>query len=104
MNDYQLQLDLDEMTRQYFFSTCDPLLQSILSQCAWRLTSQGKALTLIIVCPTLVLNWLILEKMAAFATVLGGFAESALIRVHPPLGYGEPLEMRVDERSLFESC
>jgi hypothetical protein len=102
MNDQQLQLDLDEMTRQYFFNACDPLLQSLLAQCEWRLTSQAKALTLIIVCPTMVLNWLILEKMAAFATVLGGFAESSLMRIYPPMGYGAPLEMRVDERSIYQ--
>jgi hypothetical protein len=48
MNDQQLQLDLDDMTRQYFFNACDPLLQSLLAQCEWRLTSQAKALTLII--------------------------------------------------------
>lgn len=101
MDDYQLQQDLDQVTRQHFFSACNPLLQSILSQCEWRITTQAKALTLIIVCPTLVLNWLVLEKMANFAAVLEGFAESSMIRVHPPVGCGSPLEMRVDERSLY---
>jgi hypothetical protein len=50
----------------------------------------------------MVLNWLILEKMANFATVLGGFAESSFMRIYPPMGYGTPLEMRVDERSIYQ--
>ncbi|MGK7946921.1 MAG: hypothetical protein AB4058_20880 [Microcystaceae cyanobacterium] len=96
-----LRHQLDQVTEHYFYQLCDPDTQNLLSLCNWYLTTRGKGLTLVIHCPNSQVNWRVLDYMGNLAQLLEPLASSARIRVHPPFGEGDPIEMRVDEQTIY---
>ncbi|WP_017716703.1 hypothetical protein [Kamptonema formosum] len=99
--DKLLRQQLEDSASTYFYEACDRPRQILLSACQWSVTASAQATTLVIECPDLVLNWLILRNLVEFGTVLEQFGSSSKIRICPPPGMGTPFEMRVEEISIY---
>lgn len=99
--DRMLRRRLEESASQLFNQSCDPITQNWLSNCEWYFTTNAAALTLVINCPNLATNWYILNNIVTISSRLEQFSESAKIRVCPPIEQGTPLEIRVDEASVY---
>ncbi|MDX2099445.1 MAG: hypothetical protein SFW36_16825, partial [Leptolyngbyaceae cyanobacterium bins.59] len=84
-----------------FYEACDGVTQSLLTRCEWHMTTQSRALTLIIHCPDAGFVWRVLNNLIPLGTQLERFSERARIRITPPIGTGSPFEMRVDELSIY---
>ncbi len=81
--DTDLLWQLDEMASRSFYLNCHPSIQMLFSRCVWRLTTQGKALTLRILCPSREINWQVLRKLPLIAFSLAKFCQKAEISIHP---------------------
>ncbi|MEO0536264.1 MAG: hypothetical protein AAF215_20620 [Cyanobacteria bacterium P01_A01_bin.123] len=98
--DAGLRRQLELSTSKHFFESCNGLIQSLLLECRWTI-STAEVLLLVIHCPDSLTNWRVLNHMAAIAHPLAEFSPHAKIRVYPPSGEGAPFDMRVDERSEY---
>lgn len=96
-----LRRQLEESTSRLFAQSCDPITQGLLSNCEWYFTTNATALTLVINCPNLVTNWHILNNIVTISSRLEQLSQSAKIRVCPPIRQGTPLEIRVNEASVY---
>ncbi|MEH2290277.1 hypothetical protein [Nostoc sp.] len=99
--DIILRQQLEDSISRYFYDACDRMIQNLLSNCRWYVTTHANALTLVIECPDTVTNWRILQQIVPMGTLLYGIISSAKIRVCPPEIQGIPFEMRVDELSVY---
>jgi len=99
--DGMLQRHLEETIARRLYEACDGVTQALLTGCEWFITTNAPALTLVVNCPDRSTNWRVLNHIAALAQPLETFAPNARIRVCPPAGLGEPLEVRVDEIPVF---
>jgi hypothetical protein len=99
--DETLRHQLEEAIARRFYESCDGVTQSLLTVCSWHITTQATALTLVINCPDLAVNWRVLNHLANLATPLEALAPNAHIRICPPEGAGEPLNIRIDEIPVF---
>lgn len=99
--DIILKQQLEYSISRYFYQGCDRIVQNLLSNCRWYMTTEASALTLIIECTDQVTNWKILQKIVPMASILYGIVSSAKIRVCPPDPNSTPFEMRVDELSVY---
>ncbi|ACB54039.1 hypothetical protein cce_4691 [Crocosphaera subtropica ATCC 51142] len=93
--DWELGRELDEIAAQYFYQDCDRTTQKILSRCGWYLSSFIEYPTLVIACPDQVTNWLILKQLMPLARILRQWLTTAQIRIYPPPGEGNVLELSV---------
>ncbi|WP_299485655.1 hypothetical protein [Acaryochloris sp. IP29b_bin.137] len=100
--DIALQKQLEDSIRQCFFSHCEGSTQVLLAECQWTIRIL-EPVTLIIYCSSQAKNWQILNHMVDFANQLNQFSPSARIKVYPPAGKGAPFDMRIDERSAYQS-
>lgn len=96
-----LRRQLEETTSQHFYEACDRTTQALLSCCEWYVTTQASALTLVINCPDMNMNWRVLSNIVQLGSALEQIAKSAKIRVCPPVDMGTPFEIRVDEISVY---
>jgi hypothetical protein len=85
-----------------FYNACNNKVKILLASCEWYFTTNASAMTLVINCPDLTTGWNVLNEIVAIATTLEKFASSAKIRVSPPVGKGEPFEIRVDELDIYQ--
>jgi hypothetical protein len=96
-----LRRQLEDAIERRFYETCDGVTQSLLTSCEWYITTKALALTLVINCPDLGLNWRVLNNIVPLGTRLEAFSPSARIRISPSVGTGAPFEIRVDEISVY---
>jgi hypothetical protein len=99
--DIILRQQLEYSISKYFYEACDRIIQDLLSDCRWYVTTQASVMVLVIECTDQVTNWRILQKIVPMAALLGKMVSDAKIRVCPPEGQGMPFEMRVDELSVY---
>ncbi len=99
--DKVLNRQLEDSLSKHFYETCDGVTQALLLSCEWYLTLKSGELNLVIDCPTMSLNWRVLNNMVLIGNALEHFAQSAKIRICPPEGMGLPFELRVDEISVY---
>lgn len=99
--DLALQHQLDASLMARFKRHCDPFLRQLLRRCDWHITTHSNVMTLVIACPDISTNWEVLHHVAYMGTPMVQFSEAAKIRIHPPLGTGDPFEIRVDELSIY---
>jgi hypothetical protein len=116
--DWTLRQQLENACRQYihaafirqanqqedhssFLSEESSSLGHLLNQCDWYVNTYNDHNTLVIQCPNLLTNWRILEKVLQFGSVLEPLAIGK-IRICPPVNQGTPLEIRVDELSVYQ--
>lgn len=97
-----LRRQLEDSTGKRFYTGCDRNLQALLSNCEWYITTNATALTLVIACPDRITNWRVLNHLVQLGSQLEQFSSRAKIRICPPMGMGTPLEMRVDEISVYQ--
>jgi hypothetical protein len=100
--DALLRRQLENSIGKRFYEGCDGVTQGLLLSCEWYVTIDAKALTLVIACPDQSTNWRILNNMVAIASSLEPLSKQARIRVCPPVGSGDPFEIRVDEISIYQ--
>ncbi|MDX2229355.1 MAG: hypothetical protein NW220_06940 [Leptolyngbyaceae cyanobacterium bins.349] len=100
-SDRALRRQLDASLTQRFEHQCDPFLTQLLSRCDWYITTYTNVVTLVIACPDSSTNWEVLHHVAYFGTPMEQFSQDAKIRIYPPMGTGEPFEIRVDELSIY---
>lgn len=93
---------LEDYASIYFYEQCDRYTQNLLSSCEWYITTNASALILVIACPDAIINWRVLKNLVQIGSWLEQLASGAKIRVCPPLGMGTPLEIRVDELSIYQ--
>ncbi|MBD2577776.1 hypothetical protein [Oscillatoria sp. FACHB-1406] len=102
-SDRLLSRELDRRLSQFFEEACqrDGTLQAVLSQCRWLTAAQPYPSTLIIYCPSLAIGWQVLQHLGGIGRLLEATA-IARIRICPPPTEGTPLDIRVDELSLYD--
>ncbi|AFY30633.1 hypothetical protein [Calothrix sp. PCC 7507] len=99
--DIILRQQLEYSISRYFYEACDRIIQNLLSNCRWYVTTHATVMILVIECPDQVTNWRVLQKIVSMGTLLGQIVSDAKIRVCPPESQGIPFEMRVDELSVY---
>jgi len=92
---------LEDAASSFFYAACDRPTQELLSSCEWYITTNANALTLAIACPDMATNWRVLNSVVALGSSLEQLSSRAKIRVCPPIGWGTPFEIRVDEISVY---
>jgi hypothetical protein len=100
--DNQLKRELEQVTAEHFYCLCNPKIQKLLSSCEWYITNNANSLSLVIASPDMPTNWEILNHIVFLASWLEQFSPTGKIRIYPPLGKGSPIELRVDERSIYQ--
>ena len=98
--DTALQRQLIASVNQHFFEACSGALQAIIMQCEWKI-HMAEVLTLVFRCHDMRSNWQVLNHITPIAERLAQFSEQAKVKVYPPSRAEPPLEMRVDERSVY---
>jgi hypothetical protein len=93
--------ELDEVVGYHFYEKCHPSLQTLLSRCIWRITTQNHTLTLRISCPSKAINWQILKKLPLISFYLAKFSENAQITVYPVPETETPWTVKVREGISF---
>ena len=118
LTDWKLRQQLEQACRQYiyaalirqlsqqedrndFISEESASLYDLLNRCDWYLNTDGTHNTLVIQCPDLITNWRILELAIQLGRVLEPLSIGK-IRICPPNNQGTPLEIRVDELSVYQ--
>jgi hypothetical protein len=99
--DTDLLWQFDEMASRCFYLNCHPSVQMLLSRCVWRLTSQGKALTLRIGCPSQDINWQVLRKLPLISFDLAKFSQKAQISIYPVPETDSPWTIKVRDAISF---
>ncbi len=99
--DIILRQQLEYSISRYFYEACDRIIQNLLSNCRWYVTTHDTVMILVIECPDQVTNWRVLQKIVSMGALLGQIVSDAKIRVCPPESQGIPFEMRVDELSVY---
>lgn len=100
--DEKLRRQLEASIAKRFYEGCDGVIQALLCQCEWTITTQATALTLVLTCPDMAVNWRVLHNIVPLANQLARFSMSAQIRVCPPSEIGTPFELRVDEIAVYD--
>jgi hypothetical protein len=114
LNDHLIHRQLEDCLNHYFYTACVRQVQqsdrrqekrrsllAILSQCIWFVTMNAKTAMLAIECPDLATCWRVLENIEAIAQLLEELAIRK-IRIAPPSHQGTPLEIRIDEISVYQ--
>lgn len=99
--DRQLRQQLDASLTQRFQHHCNPFVKQLLAQCDWYITTTAKGMMLVIACPDAATNWQVLHDVQSLGAPMAQFSQEARIRIYPPIGTGEPFEIRVDELSIY---
>ncbi|MEM9151731.1 MAG: hypothetical protein AAGB19_14920 [Cyanobacteria bacterium P01_F01_bin.3] len=98
--DKALQRQLMNSLNQHFFEACSGPLQAVIMQCQWKIR-MAEVLTLVFHCPDMRSNWQVQNHITPIAERLAQFSTQAKVKVYPPSTTEPPLEMRVDERSVY---
>ncbi len=99
--DRALQRQLEDSIARRFYEACDGVTQSLLTGCEWCIQTRSSVLMLVINCPDMPTNWRVLNNLISLAAPLELFSNNVRVRICPPMGNGEPLEIRLDEISVF---
>ncbi|UBF25176.1 hypothetical protein K9N68_26670 [Kovacikia minuta CCNUW1] len=99
--DEMLLRQLEEAISKRLYEGCDGVTQSLLTTCEWSVTINASILTLVISSPVIATHWRALNYILPLGNQLGKFSGSAIIRVCPPLGAGEPVEIQVSEITAY---
>jgi hypothetical protein len=99
--DQKLHRQLEESITKRFYEACDGVVQGLLCQCQWQVTTRASALTLVLTCPNAAVNWRVLNNLIPLASQLARFCPSAKIRVCPPSEVGTPFELWIDEIAIL---
>jgi len=81
----------------HFYKSCDHDTQGLLWDCTWGFITTADYPTLLIKCPSTEIYWHILTSLSVLAERMVLFSYHARIRVYPPVGQGDPLELGVKE-------
>lgn len=100
--DRLLRRQLDEVLTRQFAEWADSVSLQLLSSCEWYVTTYGNVPTLVINCPDSVINWKMLHHVQELGSQLQAFSKDSRIRICPPIGTGDPFEIRVDELPIYE--
>lgn len=113
LSDHFIHRQLEDCLNHYFYAACvrqvhqsdhrqekRRSLLALLSQCIWFVTMNANTAMLAIECPNLATCWRILENLEAIAQLLDELAIRK-IRISPPPHQGTPLEIRIDEISVY---
>ena len=116
LSDWLLRRELEKACRQHLQAAClrqvhgqeddttfleeNHSLEALLMQCHWSINTYDDHNTLVIQCPNLMTNWRILEKIVHFGNLLEQWGIGK-IRICPPQPDGLPLEIRVNELSVY---
>jgi hypothetical protein len=98
--DETLRCQLEKSVAKRFYEACDGVTQGLLCQCNWHITTQARALTLVIVCSSAAANWRVLHNLVLLANQLARFSPHAKIRICPPPELGTPFELWIDEIAI----
>ena len=102
-DDKTMHRQLKEALSKSFYEACSGVVQALLLACEWHLTTDADALTLVIACPNMTINWRVLSNLSAIGNSLERFTPNAKICICPPLDMGIPFELRVDEISMYRN-
>jgi hypothetical protein len=100
-DDKAMHRQLKETLSKGFYEACSGVIQALLLACEWHFATDADALTLVIACPTMTVNWRVLSNLAAIGNSVERFTPNAKICICPPVGMGIPFELRVDEISMY---
>lgn len=100
--DRLLNRKLEKSLEKLFLASCHEYTQTLLSDCDWYITTQASAVTLVIACPDMKINWQVLNNIVSLGMRMEQLANSAKIRVYPPMGMGTLFEIRVDEIAVYQ--
>lgn len=95
--DQTLCRQLEASVSRRFYEACDGVIQGLLCQCDWHITTKASALTLVITCSNAAANWRVLHNLVLLANHLSQFNARAKIRICPPPEMGTPFELWLDE-------
>lgn len=98
--DQKLCRQLEESLAKRFYEACDGVVQGLLCQCNWHITTKASALTLVIACSDAAANWRVLHNLVLLANQLARFSAHAKIRICPPPEMGAPFELWIDEITI----
>jgi hypothetical protein len=99
--DRLLQRQLEDTIARRFYEACDGVTQSLLTGCEWYVRTHSSQLILVINCPDMSTNWRVLNNLLLLAAPLELFSNTGRVRICPPVGEGEPLDIRIDEIPVF---
>lgn len=114
LGDRLIRRQLEDCLNHYFYAACisqvhqsdrpprhgkSRSLLGLLSRCKWYVTTTDTTL-LAIDCPDLATCWRVLENLEPIAQLLDRLAVRK-IRIAPPPNCGTPLEVRIDELSVY---
>jgi hypothetical protein len=104
VQDRELRRLLDQSLTQQFTDQMmqqdNAMLQLLLSQCDWYITTAANVAMLVIECPNEALNWQVLHQVQPLGTAMKHLSKDAKLRICPP-DSSEPFEIRVDELSIY---
>lgn len=95
--DVLLVKQLEEVISQRFYQSCGSIMRVLLSSCHWYFVTNAGTLTLLIICYEMESYWHIANVTSDIAKKLKLFANSATIRLCPPLEKAVPWEIGVNE-------
>lgn len=98
--DEKLCRQLEDSIAKRFYESCDGVIQGLLCQCNWHITTKASALTIEIVCSNATANWRVLHNLVLLANQLAQFSTHAKIRICPPPEFGDPFELWIDELAI----
>lgn len=98
--DEKLRRQLEASVAKRFYEACDGVVQGLLCECNWHITTQATALTLVIVCANAAAHWRVLHNLVLLANQLALFSTHAKIRICPPPEFGNPFELWIDELAI----
>lgn len=98
--DSALQRQLVAAVNQHFFESCKGSLQAIIMQCEWKIC-MAEVPTLVLRCSDMRRNRQVLNHIPSITERLAQFSTQAKVKVYSPSKTEPPLEVRVDERSVY---
>lgn len=98
--DEKLRRQLEESVAKRFYEACDGVVQGLLCQCNWQITTRASALTLVITCSNAAAHWRVMHNLVLLANQLARFSAHAKIRICPPAELGKPFELWIDELAI----
>ena len=99
-SDVSLQRQLVSSLNQRFFEACGGLLQAVIMQCEWKVYI-ADVLTLEVHCSETLSHRKMLNHITPIASRLAQFSRQAKVVGSSPSATEPPLEMRVDEWSVY---
>ncbi|MDY7013783.1 MAG: hypothetical protein SVX43_09360 [Cyanobacteriota bacterium] len=108
-SDWLLRQQLDRCLERFFYDACLRDVsegelrsrQALLQECEWSIATHAEATVLAIRCPSFAVSWRILKSLVPLGRLLESLA-IARLRIYTPILTEIPLEVRVDELSIYQ--